>query len=71
MPINEGCVHIFEGAANNLPDPDSVNTTEKIINMVHNLTEADLVIALVSGGKVVIPWKWLCRLKPLGNMVSD
>lgn len=40
----------FYGAANNLPDGDSVNATKQIYALCDRLTKNDVLLALISGG---------------------
>lgn len=47
---NQTKIEFFFGGKFNLPDQDSVLATKKIFEMVSNLTENDVFIALVSGG---------------------
>ena len=43
-------VIVKEGAKNNLPDTDSQETAEMIINLVKNLQKEDVVFVVISGG---------------------
>nr|CAH7747373.1 unnamed protein product [Callosobruchus chinensis] len=43
-------IEFIEGAENNLPDENSMGGALKIKELVHTLTEDDLLIVLISGG---------------------
>lgn len=43
-------IQYIEAGKDNIIDIHSVNATQKVINMVHNLKQDDLVLMLVSGG---------------------
>lgn len=43
-------VHYLEGASNNLPDKNAVNTSIKIKEMATKLNKDDLLLVLISGG---------------------
>lgn len=40
---------ILEGAANNVPDEDSLQATSEIMDMVSSLEENDILFVLISG----------------------
>ncbi|CAK1594539.1 unnamed protein product [Parnassius mnemosyne] len=40
----------YEGAKNNLPDKDAMNTAEKVEHLVSNLGKDDFLLVLISGG---------------------
>ncbi|KAL6263278.1 hypothetical protein P5V15_006078 [Pogonomyrmex californicus] len=48
--LHDSKIDYREGAVNNQPDSRSLDTTHDIIDLVENLTEADTLIVLVSGG---------------------
>lgn len=48
--LHNGVIDYREGSINNQPDSRSLDTTHDIIDLVENLTEADTLIVLVSGG---------------------
>ncbi|XP_015597520.1 glycerate kinase [Cephus cinctus] len=50
FPKLKGCLEFREGAANNMPDGDSLETTIHIMEMVKTLREEDTLMVLVSGG---------------------
>ncbi|KAG5675549.1 hypothetical protein PVAND_005445 [Polypedilum vanderplanki] len=43
-------LHVFEGAAGNLPDYDSMRNAEKIKNYILNLNNDDILFCLITGG---------------------
>lgn len=51
IPINDSKVIIYPGAKDNLPDEASQCTTLRIMEMLRESEEGDLIISLVSGGK--------------------
>ncbi|EFN62822.1 Glycerate kinase [Camponotus floridanus] len=48
--LHNSVIDYREGSINNQPDSRSLDTTHNIIDLVENLTEADTLIVLVSGG---------------------
>ncbi|GAB1865569.1 Glycerate kinase [Camponotus japonicus] len=48
--LHNNVIDYREGSINNQPDSRSLDTTHNIIDLVENLTEADTLIVLVSGG---------------------
>lgn len=48
--LHNSAIDYREGSINNQPDSRSLDTTHNIIDLVENLTEADTLIVLVSGG---------------------
>jgi len=58
LPKNDGKILIFEGARNNMPDPDACIAAQEIIRLCENATDENLVIVLISGG---IYWTMFLR----------
>lgn len=42
-------IKVFEGAKNNLPDNDALNTAKSIYEYVYSLSPSDLLFVLISG----------------------
>ena len=50
FPKLKGVIEYREGAVNNQPDDESLNTTHDILDLVEGLNENDTLIVLISGG---------------------
>ena len=46
---------VFEGAANNLPDPPAHKAACEILAVCREAREGDVVVALISGGGSALP----------------
>ena len=54
FPKLKGVIEYREGAKNNQPDKDCLETTHDILDLVEGLQENDTLIVLISGGGIVI-----------------
>lgn len=54
FPKLTGVVEFREGALNNQPDKDCLETTHDILDLVEGLNENDTLIVLISGGGILL-----------------